>query len=194
MRKVIYVPLILVPNNFISQMREDSLHEWGQWVSKQTIPIQISKLSLTFHACLRQNLNCHQQEQVLEVYSYLAEVLEGISNFLALEVAYQSTRWTASFYNNANKAELYMNPWQDIKSQWFHYSKRANWLYIFTSWVKFPSSGGIGPDNWFFPKSNTLRDVNIPNSLGIIPMRLFPCKILKQQEPKDCYNHDVPVS
>lgn len=60
-------------------------------------------ITLTSHAYLEQNLSYHQQEQVLEAYSYPAEVLEGISNFQALEVAYQSIHWTASFYKNANK-------------------------------------------------------------------------------------------
>lgn len=50
---------------------------------------QISKFLLTFHAYLKGNLNCYQQVQPVQAYSYPAEVLEGISNFLALEVAYK---------------------------------------------------------------------------------------------------------
>jgi len=46
---------------------------------------------------LKKNLNCYHQEEILEAYSYPAEALEGISNFLAPQVSYQSTHWTAGF-------------------------------------------------------------------------------------------------
>lgn len=51
--------------------------------------------------------------------------------------------------------------------------------HILTILVKFPISGGIGPDSMFPPKSNTLRNFNAPSSLGIVPMKLLPCIILQ---------------
>ena len=57
--------------------------------------------------------------------------------------------------------------------------------------IRFAISGGIGPVNWFSPKSKTWRYFNIPSSLGIIPIRLLPCKILqniKNTEKKEALN------
>jgi len=61
-----------------------------QRIHKQTTLV-FQKYLLTSHAHLKKNLNCYHQEEILEAYSCPVEVLEGISNFLAPEVAYQST-------------------------------------------------------------------------------------------------------
>ena len=58
--------------------------------------------------------------------------------------------------------------------------KCQNLSYIFTMLVKFPSSWGIAPDNLFAPRSNTLRFFNKPISLGMVPIRLFPWRILQK--------------
>lgn len=57
--------------------------------------------------------------------------------------------------------------------------KSFKFTNIFITLVKFPSSGGIGPVNWFTPKSKTLRFFNKPISFGIVPISEFPCKILQ---------------
>jgi len=66
-----------------------------------------------------------------------------------------------------------------------------NFFYMFTSRAKFPISRGIGPVNWFIPKSNTSRDFNTHSSLGIVPIKLFPCKILQTQKPQISINRDI---
>lgn len=67
-----------------------------------------------------------------------------------------------------------------------------NLTYIIVIEVKLPISVGIGPDSSFDPKSNTVRYFNKPISLGIVPMKLFPCRILQTLAKLKFSLHIIP--
>lgn len=128
-------------------------------------------------------LNCYWQKQLLEVYSYPAEVPGGTLNCQVQEADFLLIHWTEGSYNNNIK-------WESKENQRVPTTKvqlailTTRFFYIFTTLVRFAISGGIGPVNWFAPKSKTWRYCSMPSSFGIIPIRLLPCKILQNIKRK----------